>query len=201
MSKPAAHYAQVTKRLASRDHERVEAQLWAIGTLRKAGLPSEPGCYTPNGRGGLRPLSGADEGTVAWGALSPSIEDMGYAKGSPEVVAATLVEALSRAGYWIQQGDAQAAADEAFRAGMIWQARLQDDDKELGLRVRRGGRTGAQGQADDDAHMAWLLEDNRLMREEPYLAASERARRIAQRFGGNPETIRKRVREMRGKNR
>jgi len=205
-------------------HLGQRARQWAEVTLRAAGLPSEVGFYLPGSDGrlvcardDLTPeeqdsiVASGGTGIISWcgsrklGAGIPWVDSLpsalariGYASGTPERDAAELLELLANASYYIDEHDAGQAASAAFFAGMLWQARRDDDDAATGRRVRSGGRKGAELTADDEAHVQWLFADNMLKRE-GVVSERQRSLLIAARFGKPFDTVRGAIRHLRKK--
>jgi hypothetical protein len=133
---------------------------------------------------------------VPWvDSLPSALGRIGYAPGTPQRDAAELLETLANVGYYIDKGEAGQAASFAFYAGMLWQARRDDDDAATGRRVRSGGLRGAALTADDEGNVQWLIADIKLKRE-GIISERARARLIAERFGKPFDTVRGAIRKL-----
>jgi hypothetical protein len=215
-----------TERGSLRCLSRGRAREWAEATLLAARLPNEvdfyslgpDGCLvrarddlTPEEQDGIVAAGGTGiislrssrklAAAVPWVASLPSaVGRIGYAPGTPERDAAELLELLANVSYYIHEGDTRQVANFAFYAGMLWQARRDDDDAATGRRVRSGGRRGAELTTNDEAHVRWISED-KILKDRGVVSERQRARMIAQRFGEPFDTVRGVIRKFRTKQR
>jgi hypothetical protein len=216
--------ARTIKAFLELRHLADRASEWAQATLKAAGLPNEPGFYSPDPDGCLiracEDLTAEERADIVaqggnpivswrgphrvtaglpWADSLPSaLGRLGYAPGTSERDAAELLELLANVAYYIQEDNAKQAASAAFYAGMLWRARRGDDNAEVGRRVRSGGRRGADIISNHEAHFRWMSADKRL-KEQGVISERERARRIAEHFGQPFDTVRGVIRSWRKK--
>ena len=214
--------------LAKARHGLGEAVKCAELTLEEAGLPSFAGQHYalgPDGkslvpappemigretdRGDLRVRFKPDVPVDApWVLTLPhAIERVGHAIESPEWQAAQLLYEIARVDQRLRQGNASAAAIEAFYAGMRWQRwRMEKAGRVRAARLAGARKAGAANVKHDPADITrWVMADRRLERDEelaglpPKRRARKRADRLAPRFNIESETFRKEVRKIRQK--
>jgi hypothetical protein len=199
-------------------HPTHKAWKWAKDTLRKAGLPSEPGGYTlqPDGKIGPKNIQGPiarlhadDDGVIGedwiwptsdrpldWsGTLPSAVGRLGYGRGSPERIAAELVQLLSDLSAALDRGEADKAASIAFYAGMCWQQRFNDKALKTGAGLVKFRKTGAHERTkyDEETKQEWFLEALRLEDKEGISTTHKQAERIIKTgkgYGAKPRTIR-----------
>jgi hypothetical protein len=202
-------------------HPTHKAWKWAKDTLRKAGLPSKPGGYTlqPNGKIGPKNIQGPvarlhadDDGVIGeewiwptsdcpqdwFGTLPSAVGRLGYGRGSPERIAAELVQMLSDLSAALDRGEADKAASIAFYAGMCWQQRFNDKDLKAGAGLVKLRKAGAKAKTkyDEEITREWFLEALRLEDEEGIKNSRPQAGRIRKSgkgYGASLETIRKAI--------
>jgi hypothetical protein len=190
--------ARIVKHLGALKHPADEAFQWAIAILGNLELPARPDLYQVAGDA-LAPLPLDAELASYAGGLSKAVLKLGHEPGSDVHRAAELVEIFGEVQRYMDKGDARTAMRVGFRAGMLWEARRQSQDADVGRRVRLAGRPDAKGAADHEAHGRWFALDLELRATRPELNKTGRAMLIAKETGAEFEAVRKQVRKMQPK--
>jgi hypothetical protein len=191
---------------------------WAESTLSKAGLPSKPGFYALQPDGNIiltwsnktdpRATDNDPTGHWAWpgpnkpaswtGNLPSAVHRLGHEPGSPEHIAARLIQLLSDLSVASAQHEVGKASTLAFYAGMLWQQRFNDKAIKAGTGLVKFRQAGAKANIkyDEEITREWFFEALRREDKEGIKDSRPQAARLiamGKGYGASDETIRKAI--------